>query len=298
MNMRKDILGPMRVPFLILAPACVLLGIATAVRTGVYINPLHIMLVVAGAICTHISVNAFNEYDDFKSGLDSRTNRTPFSGGSGTLPANPAMARIALVTALVSFTIVALTGLYFTYRWGIALLPLGLLGMLIIIAYTPWLTRVPLLCLIAPGLGFGPLMVMGTHFSLTGQYSWTAFVASLVPFFLVSNLLLLNQFPDVEADKTVGRRHFPILIGRHLSSIIFSSFLVLTYVAIVIGVVLAILPIGSLLGLLTLILAIPLFKGSITHADDIQKLIPFMANNVLVNLITPVLVAIGILIHL
>ena len=140
-------------------------------------------------------------------------------------------------------------------------------------------------------------MVMGTHFALTGEYSWTAFVASLVPFFLVSNLLLLNQFPDVEADRTVGRRHFPILIGRRSSSLIFSSFLVLTYVTIVVGVLLSILPIWSLLGLATLYLAIPLLKGSITHAEDIQKLIPFMGSNVLVNLLTPVLVAIGIFIR-
>jgi 1,4-dihydroxy-2-naphthoate octaprenyltransferase len=298
MKVSKEILGPMRVPFLMLTPACVLLGIATAVRSGAHINPLHILLVLVGAVCTHISVNAFNEYDDFKSGLDARTERTPFSGGSGTLPANPGMAKTALTIALVSFGIVALTGLYFTWLYGLALLPLGLLGMFVIVAYTPWLTRIPLLCLIAPGLGFGPLMVMGTHFALTGQYSWMAFVASLVPFFLVSNLLLLNQFPDVEADKTVGRRHFPILIGRHLSSIIFSTFLVVTYVTIIIGVILSILPIGSLLGLATLILAIPLLKNSIKYADDIHNLIPFMGNNVLVNLLTPVLVAVGIFIHM
>lgn len=297
MGLSKAILGPMRVPFLALTPACVFLGVATAIRTGAQINPLNILIVLIGALCTHISVNAFNEYDDYKSGLDTRTDRTPFSGGSGTLPANPRMARTALITALVSLGIVAVTGLYFTWQWGLELVPLGLLGMLVILTYTPWLTRVPLLCLIAPGVGFGPLMVMGTHYALTGQYSWVAFTASLVPFFLVSNLLLLNQFPDVEADKSVGRRHFPILIGRHWSSFIFSSFLAFTYLAIVLGVALSILPIGSLLGLLTLVLAVPLFKGSITYANDIQKLIPFMGNNVLVNLITPVLVGVGLFIH-
>jgi 1,4-dihydroxy-2-naphthoate octaprenyltransferase len=140
-------------------------------------------------------------------------------------------------------------------------------------------------------------MVMGTHFALTGQYSWTAFVASLIPFFLVSNLLLLNQFPDVEADKTVGRRHFPILIGRKASSVIFSTFLILTYVSIVIGVILSILPLTCLLGLATLYLAIPLLKGSIAYAEDIQKLIPMMGKNVQVNILTPVLVAIGLFIH-
>ena len=297
MKSGKLILGPMRVPFLILTPACVLLGIATAVHSGVQINPLQILLVLIGAVCTHISVNALNEYDDFKSGLDSQTQRTPFSGGSGTLPANPGMAKSALITALVTLGIVAITGIYFSWVRGIALLPLGLLGMVVIVAYTPWLTRIPLLCLIAPGLGFGPLMVMGTHFALTGEYSLTAFLASLIPFFLVSNLLLLNQFPDVEADKTVGRRHYPILLGRQISSYIFSTFLILTYVAIAVGVALTILPLGSLLGLLTLILAIPLLRGSISHANDIQLLVPLLGKNVMVNLLTPLLVAIGIFIH-
>jgi len=297
MRISKDILGPMRVPFLILTPACVMLGVGTAIQTGAHITPWHVLLVLIGAISTHISVNAFNEYDDFKTGLDTRTQRTPFSGGSGTLPAKPQMAKTALAIALISLGIIVLTGIYFTWLYGLALLPLGLLGILVIFAYTPWLTHNPLLCLIAPGLGFGPLMVMGTHFALTGQYSWTAFVASLVPFFLVSNLLLLNQFPDVEADKTVGRRHFPILIGRHQSSIIFSAFLVLTYVTILAGVLFSVLPLWSLLGLATLYLAIPLLKGSITYAEDIQHLIPFMGKNVLVNLLTPVLVAVGLFIH-
>jgi len=297
MKINKDILGPMRVPFLILTPACVLLGIATAIQSGASINLWHALLVLVAALCTHISVNALNEYDDFKSGLDSHTQRTPFSGGSGTLQAKPELARTALTVALVSLGIIILTGIYFTWLYGLAFVPLGLLGVFVIVAYTPWLTRSPLLCLIAPGVGFGILMVMGTHFALTGQYSWTAFIASLVPFFLVSNLLLLNQFPDVEADKTVGRRHFPILIGRRQSSIIFSAFLVLTYVSILVGVLLGLLPFWSLLGLLTLYMAIPLLKGSIKYAEDIQNLIPFMGKNVLVNLLTPVLVAIGLFIH-
>src|SRR5512143_2349141 len=105
MSKSRDILGPMRVPFLALTPACVLLGVASAVYSGIPVSPIHIVLVLVGAIATHISVNSFNEYDDFKSGLDAQTRRTPFSGGSGTLPANPGMARTALVTALVSFAI-------------------------------------------------------------------------------------------------------------------------------------------------------------------------------------------------
>jgi 1,4-dihydroxy-2-naphthoate octaprenyltransferase len=213
MDRIKLLLGPMRAPFLILTPACVLLGLGTAVWTTGRVNWLHFAMALVGAVCAHISVNAFNEYFDFKSGLDARTQRTPFSGGSGTLQAREDMARPALAMAWTALAITALIGVCFVFLRGPAILPLGILGLLVILAYTPWLTRSPFLCLIAPGLGFGPLMVMGVHFALTGAYSWTAFVASLVPFFLVSDLLLLNQFPDVEADRGVGRRHFPILVG-------------------------------------------------------------------------------------
>jgi 1,4-dihydroxy-2-naphthoate octaprenyltransferase len=286
----------MRVPFLILTPACVLLGLATAIWTSDQINIVYFILALIGAISAHISVNAFNEYFDFKSGLDAITERTPFSGGSGTLPQKPEMARSALATAWIALAITALIGLYFLTVRGVALLPLGLLGLLTILVYTTWIVRNPILCLIAPGLGFGLLMVMGTDFVLTGQYSWTAFIASLVPFFLVSDLLLLNQFPDVEADQSIGRKHFPITIGRQKSNYLYISFLLLTYLTIIFGVYWGYLPTASLIGLLTLAIALPTIKGAIQHAENIKNLVPSMGLNVVINILTPVLVAIGLFI--
>lgn len=296
MKNMKLLLGPMRVPFLALTPACVLLGLGTALWTQGQVHWSHFALLLVAAVCAHISVNAFNEYFDFKSGLDFKTLRTPFSGGSGTLPANRDMARPALMTALVTFAITALTGLYFVALRGPVLLPVGLLGLFLLFAYTPWLTRSPLLCLVAPGLGFGPLMVLSVHVALTGSYSWTAFVASLVPFFLVSDLLLLNQFPDVEADRSIGRRHFPILIGRRASSLIYNLFLLLAYLTIVLGAAFGLLPPVSLLGLLTLAIAIPAGIRAFRYAEDIPQLVPAMGMNVLVNLLTPVLVSVGLFI--
>jgi 1,4-dihydroxy-2-naphthoate polyprenyltransferase len=292
----KLLLGPMRAPFLILPPACVLLGAGVAVWSHGPINPWHLILVLVGSVAAHISVNALNEYLDFRSGLDFRTMKTPFSGGSGTLPARPEMARAALVTGLAGLTVTGLIGLYFLTVWGWALLPLGLLGLLVIVVYTNWITRQWLLCLVAPGLGFGVLMVMGTAFALTGVYSWTAFVASLVPFFLVSNLLLLNQFPDAEADKTVGRRHLPIVFGRRVSAIVYDLFLLATYLSIVVGVLLGLLPPLALLGLLPLPLAVVAARGAVRYADDMPHLAPYLGYNVLLNIITPVLVGIGLLI--
>jgi len=159
--------------------------------------------------------------------------------------------------------------------------------------YTAWLVYHPLLCLLAPGLGFGPLMVMGVHFALTGQYSWTAAVASLVPFFLVNNLLLLNQFPDVDADRSVGRRHFPVLIGRKRSALIYVVFLAGAYVAIALGAVLHILPPFSLLALLTIFLSGSVAASVRRNAENIPALVPALGKNVLISLATPALFALG-----
>jgi 1,4-dihydroxy-2-naphthoate octaprenyltransferase len=294
MNEPQSLLGPMRIPFLIITPACVLLGLGAAVWTSGRISVLHFILALVGAICAHISVNALNEYFDFKSGLDARTERTPFSGGSGTLPQMPDMARHALATGVITLVITGLIGLYFLSVRGLLLLPLGALGLLVIATYTIWLARNPLLCLIAPGLGFGLLMVMGTDFVLTGGYSWTAFIASLVPFFLVSDLLLLNQFPDVEADRSVGRKNFPIVVGRKTSSLIYGGFLFLAYLSIILGVYLGHLPVVSLLGLATVVIAVPAFVGAFRYAEDTKRLIPYMGLNVIINVLTPLLVAIGL----
>ncbi|MDO9527997.1 MAG: prenyltransferase [Syntrophales bacterium] len=290
------IFGPMRLPFLILSPACVMLGVATAVWSGSTLNLLYLALALIGAISAHISVNALNEYHDFKSGLDFHTQPTPFSGGSGTLPKSPEKAHFALITGIITLAITALIGMYFLYVRGLWLLPLGAVGLIIIVTYTKLITRSSFLCLITPGLGFGPLMVMGTDFVLTGSYSWTSFVASLVPFFLVSDLLLLNQFPDVEADKWVGRRHLPITIGRKASAKIYKVFLTATYVSVILGYLSGALPLEGFLALASIFLAVPTVRGVTRYADDIPKLIPYMGRNVIINIITPVLLAIGLFI--
>ena len=296
MREAKYVLGPMRPPFLLLAPACVVLGIGTALRTSGGVNPLEVALVLLGAVAAHISVNAFNEYCDFRSGLDDLTVRTPFSGGSGSLPEKPEMAASALLTAGLTLLITAGIGGYFALLRGFALLPVGLLGLLVIVAYTPWLTHHPVLCLVAPGVGFGPLMVLGAQFALSGEYSWSAVVASLVPFFLVSNLLLLNQFPDAEADRSVGRRHVPIVLGASGGSLVYGLFLLFTFLAILGGVAWAYLPRACLLGLTTLGLALPTVFGVFRHEGKVETLIPYLTMNVILTLVTPVLVAVGLFI--
>jgi 1,4-dihydroxy-2-naphthoate octaprenyltransferase len=294
METLRNLAGPMRIPFLVLTPACVSLGVGSAIWTTGEVRVLFVVLALIGALSAHISVNSLNEYFDYRSGLDFRTKRTPFSGGSGVLPENPNTAGYALIIGLVSLALTGIVGIYFIQVWGWRLLPLGLIGLFVIVFYTIWFTARPLLCLAVPGLGFGTLMVMGTDFVLTGSYSCTAFVASLVPFFLVSNLLLLNQFPDVEPDRSVGRRHLPIALGLRRSSLIYGLFLLLSYVSIALGVHLHHLPRFSLIGLFTIAIALPAFAGAYRFGEDIERLIPYLGLNVVVVILTPLLVAAGL----
>ena len=291
MSTARRLLGPMRVPFLALTIVCVLLGIATAFHAqGRVAWPVAALALVA-ALAAHVSVNALNEYLDFRSGLDLRTHRTPFSGGSGVLPADSSAAPLALAIAVISFVIAAAIGLGLVAMRTTLLAPLGLAGLLLIVAYTSWITRHPLACLIAPGLGFGPLMVVGTHIAVAGRYDPAAGVAALVPFFQVNALLLLNQFPDVEADREVGRRHLPIAWGRPRAARMFVALHVAAYLSLIAGVAVGVLPWPCLLGLATLALAIPAMLDVMRRPDDLPSLLPAMGRNVVVNLLTPAIVA-------
>jgi 1,4-dihydroxy-2-naphthoate octaprenyltransferase len=293
----KTVIGVMRPPFLILGPACVFLGLAVVLHAGVVVAPLALILAFIGAITAHAAVNAVNEYEDIKSGLDLQTTTTPFSGGSGTLKSHPEDVLVALYTGIGCLAVDVLIGIYFFLQRGWPILLIGGLGILIIVVYTRWLNRSPFLCLIAPGLGFGTLMVLGTVFALGGKITLTAVIASFIPFFLVSDLLLLNQFPDADVDVKFNRRHMLIAIGKKASAVLYVIFLACTYLSILLGVLLGLFPLWTLLGMATLVLAVPVSIRVIQKAEDLPALLPFLPMNVLLNILTPVLVGIGFLIH-
>ena len=81
--------------------------------------------------------------------------------------------------------------------------------------------------------------------------------------------------------------------GVKPSAKIFVAFYALAYLAILVGVFVFHFPYLSLLGLLTLVFAIPAGQCALRNADDLPKLMPALGQNVLVNILTPVLVAIG-----
>ncbi|MBN1138519.1 MAG: prenyltransferase [Anaerolineae bacterium] len=291
----KQLLGPLRVDFLWMDASCVLLGWGAAAWGNGQINLGLVFLTFLGALAAHVSVNAFNEYFDFASGLDQKAERTPFSGGSGTLQQQPDLARWALGVAMATLALTAAIGLLLVYLQGWELIPIGVLGLFVIVVYTPWITHHPLLALLACGFGFGTLMINGTNFALTGGFTWTAFTASMIEFFQGNALLLLNQFPDVEADRAVGRRNLPIVIGRQKSSYVYALFLLAIYLTAAAGMALGTLPWPALLIFVNLPFAIRAARGAVRNAEDVHKLMPALADNVILNLSTPALTGIGLL---
>jgi len=279
-----------RPQFLLLSVVLAFLGTCIAWYDG-YFHLGYALLAFLGLLLCHTSVNVLNDYFDYRSGIDLEAKRTPFSGGSGILPAALLKPKQVLWLGLVSLLVAVPIGVYFVIARGWQLLPLLVVGALCALLYTPVLTRLrwPEL---APGVGLGALPVVGTYFVQTAAYTLPAVVASIPSGILVHNLLLLNEFPDAEADRKAGRKTLPIVMGKSKAWVVYSVLTILVYLWIIGGVVVGKMPAFSLIALLTLPFAIKAIQGARKH-DEMSQLVPAMANNVMVVLLTQFLLGIG-----
>ena len=279
-----------RPQFLLLSVVLAFLGTCVAWYDGSF-NLGYAVLAFVGLLLCHISVNVLNDYYDYKSGIDLKTRRTPFSGGSGFLPAAALKPRQVFWFGLICFLLAIPIGVYFVFTSGWLLLPLLIVAAICILMYTPLLTKIgwPEW---APGVGLGALPVLGAYFVQTGEYTLPALVASVPAGILVHNLLLLNEFPDVEADKTAGRRTLPITMGVNGAGIVYSTLTAILYLWIIVWVAVGKMPVFCLIALLTLPFAIRAIRGALNPQDE-SKLMPAMGNNVMVVLLTQLLLGIG-----
>jgi len=279
-----------RPQFLILSVVLGITGICIAWYDG-FFNIGDALLATFGLILTHISVNTLNDFFDYRSGIDKVTDRTPFSGGSGMIKEGLLTQREVLWIGIITLLLAAPIGLYFILTKGWLLLPLIIVAAACVVLYSPLIQK----CYWpewSPFLGLGFLPVLGMYFSQTGMYTWHAVIASMPSGFLVHNLLLLNEFPDVEADKVADRRTLPITLGCRGAAIVYTIFTVMVYIWIIGAVIFRAMPVFTLLALLTLPLAVKAIRGSFKYNDRAQ-LVPALASNVMVVLLTPLLIAAG-----
>lgn len=291
----KGIITVIRIPFLILSLILGILGAAVAwYESRLFGSPFNMgyaFLATFGLMIAHAAVNIFNDYFDAKSGLDYKTNRTPFSGGSGATPDGLMTVQQNLYLGIICFILLIPIGLFFVLEKGWMLLPLLILAVLLIVLYTPVILKMGYPEW-SPGLGLGILPVMGAYFVHTGAYNLTALIASIPSYLLVHNLLLLNEFPDVEADKTVNRRTLPIVAGKKKAAYVFSVFVLLVYIWIIWAVLSHHMPVFTLLSMLTIPIAVQVIKGSFLY-DDREQFLPVMSKNVLLILLVQALIAAG-----
>ena len=286
----KKWLMVIRTPFLPLSVVLAFLGTCIAWYEGSF-HLGYALLAFFGILLAHISVDVLNEYFDYKSGVDLNTEKTPFSGGSGALPSGLVTPRQALWLGIGCLVAIIPIGVYFTLTQGWSLLPLLLVAAALIVLYTPFILKMgwPEW---APGVGMGTLPVLGAYFVQNPGYTLPVVIAAIPSGILVHNLLLLNEFPDVEADKKGGRRTLPILIGKEKAGIVFSVMTGLVYIWIIGGVIAGQMPPFSLIALLTLPLAVKAIQGSM-KPQEISKFMPALSKNVMVVLFTQFLLGIG-----
>lgn len=285
----KAYLGVARAPFLLLPVTLAASGAAAAAYEG-HFSFFRTVLALVGLLLLHAAVNALNEASDMRTGIDFHTLRTPFSGGSGTLPSGKMRPEAARAFGLACAAAGGAIGVYFLTVVGWPLLPIMAVGALAVLGYTDLLARVGFGEIFA-GLGLGALPVWGVALVQGAMPQETALAVAVPAFFMTFNLLLLNEFPDEKADRAGGRSNLVLLLGRSAAAVVYVLAALAVPVGIAVAVAMKALPPLSLLALgPSLLLAAPL-RWAFGNAEK-EVPIPALGANVAWNLATNAFLAV------
>ena len=255
-------------------------------------------LTMAGALLIHAGTNLANDYFDHISGCDeANPNPTPFSGGSRVIQDGLVAPENILRAALTSFFFGTVIGLYLNYiSFGNVILILGIIGVFLGFFYSAKPLRIGYGSFgeLAVGIGFGPLMVLGSYYVQAGQLPFKVFLVSIPVGILIALVLYINEFPDYEADKKVGKRTMVVILGKKNAVVLYCSLLALTYIFIAAFMIYKYLPPACLIVFFSLPLALKAFIVSKRHFDKIYDLLPANAATIALHSSIGVLLSVGI----
>ena len=291
--MMKAFVGVARGPFLLLSITLVAAGAGAAAYEDGF-SWSRTLLALVGLVALHAAVNTLNEVSDMRRGIDLHTRRTPFSGGSGTLPSGALSWQGALVFGLAAAAVGLVIGLILLADIGWPLVPFLVIGGVSVLAYSDVFARLGLGELFA-GLGLGLLPVAGTALVQDGRLGAAGLAAGVPAFLMTFNLLFLNEFPDEEADRAGGRRNLVLLLGRPRAAALYSLLGLLVPVWLVSAWLLGWLPAIALIALIPSLMLVPPLRWAFGRPDD-EVPIPALASNVVWNLATNVVLAIAFVI--
>jgi len=256
-------------------------------------------LALVGAVLIHAGTNLANDYFDHVSGCDeANSTPTPFSGGSRMIQEGIIPPKHILIVSLTSFLIGGAIGLYLNYiSKGNVILLIGAIGIFLGVFYTakPFRIGYGTFGELAVGIGFGPLVVLGSYYVQTQELSVNAFLISIPIGILIALVLYINEFPDYNADKSVGKNTLVVVLGKRKAVALYHILLGSVYVLIIALTMVKILPLTCLIALLTVPLALKAFLVSKRNFDKIYEILPANAATIALHSLIGILLCAGIL---
>lgn len=303
--------GAIRAPFFVAVVVPSILGTAIAWWNTGDINWFHFILVVIGAMGVNCGTNLVNDYFDHKTGNDEINTEfiSPFTGGSRFIQKGLLTPAQVFKAGLISFGVVAIIGIYLTWATGWTVLVLGIIGVFCGYFYSspPFKLGHRAIAELVVGLNCGILVTLGAYWVQTQQLAWQPVIAAIPVSLLIAAVLWINEFPDYTADRAVGKIHLVGKVGKAKAAKIYAVMMMSTYVPIIVGVAAGLgsgsipafahieLPILTLLGLLTLPLAVKATRIAIVNYNNSAQLAPANALTVRVHMLTGLLMAAGFL---
>ncbi len=294
--MLKVWLRAVRIRFLLASIISVCLGLAINSWQNKTIDIGFAVLTFVGVAALHASVDLLNDYWDYKRQIDTDTQRTKFSGGTGVLPEGLLKPQQVYRAGVLMLIIGSAIGAFFIFERGITIAVI--LGFAIVSIYF-YSTRI-----VDSGLGEvfvavkGSMIVLGTYFVQSSHITLEPVIAGIVSGVLSSTVLFVNSFPDYDADKKHGRKTLVIVLGKHRAASAVWAFPSTIYGIILAGVISGIFPVMSLITLSTMPMAIRSIISLKKNYQDVNGLVPVMQGFVTYSRITGALFVISFLVDM
>lgn len=287
-------LRALRLRFILSSVIAVFLGLSIVYSETGQIDVIFAILILAGVIFLHISIDLLNDYWDYAKGIDQITKRTKFSGGTGVLPKGFLKPRQVYLVGILFLVLGSLIGVYFVLIRGPVVA--AILGVAVFSVYTYTNN------LVYRGLGEifvavkGALIVFGTYYVLTGSFEIIPLYNGIILGVLSTCVLYVTSFPDFEADKIKGRKTLVIYLGRDRALKSFSAILLIPYALIIIGIMLGLTVNYSILCFVSAPYLLRALKALKEAKSNPQRLLDAMSSTLVLARIAGIMLAISYLI--
>ncbi|HET6444645.1 MAG TPA: prenyltransferase [candidate division Zixibacteria bacterium] len=190
------------------------------------------LIVTFGLLMAHATNNLVNDITDSWKGVDKGDDAFRSQYGPQPIEHGLLTTRQMLVYAAITGLIALAAGIYLVYaRGGYTLLLLGL-GVFFALLYT-WPLKHIGLGEVAVLLVWGPLMIGGGYYVITGEWSWEVTLAGL-PYALGATTVIFGKHIDkLKMDKKRGLHTLPVILGDRNSRYVAIAMMVLQYVMVV-----------------------------------------------------------------